>query len=136
MPESASLRFHTQEVLRFSDQDTQGHVNNAVYSTLFECSRVACQSTDEHLILETGQVVVVAAIAIEFLRELHWPATVDIHLGVSKIGNTSFGFAQEMLLEGTCVAKARSTQVVIDQLSRQPIALSATQRQELELWHV
>ena len=69
MKADPEFRFHTQEILRFGDQDSQGHINNAVYSTLFECNRVAFQTTASHLKLESDQVVVVAAVAIDFLRK-------------------------------------------------------------------
>jgi len=130
------LPFRTQEVLRFGDQDVQGHINNAVYSTLFECNRVAFQSTDRCLTVDPGQVVVVAAIAIDFLRELHWPATVDIHLGVTRIGRSSFDFAQQIWLGDTRIAAARSTQVVIDRLTRGAVPLSTEQRDQLGDWLV
>lgn len=128
------LRFHTEEVLRFGDQDRQGHINNAVYSTLFECNRVAFQSTSGHLALEEGQAIVIAAIAIDFLRELHWPATVTICLGVSNVGNSSFDFSQEIWLGETRIARARSTQVIIDKQTRQSMRLSEKQRRQLGLW--
>lgn len=136
MKADPEFRFHTQEILRFGDQDSQGHINNAVYSTLFECNRVAFQTTASHLKLESDQVVVVAAVAIDFLRELHWPGTVDIKLGVSNIGNSSFGFAQELWLESEKIATAKSTQVVIHRSTRKPMPLSKEQRAQLNRWSV
>lgn len=130
----ADLRFQTSEALRFGDQDKQGHINNAVYSTLFECNRVAFQTTGQCLALEAHQVVVIAAIAIDFQRELHWPGTVDIRLGVTRIGRSSFDFAQEMYLGQTRIAKARSTQVVIDRQSRRSSPLLPEQRDQLARW--
>ncbi|WP_341864210.1 thioesterase family protein [Gymnodinialimonas sp. 57CJ19] len=130
------LPFHTQETLRFGDQDVQGHINNAVYSTLLECSRVAFQSDPERFNLAAGQIVVIAALSVEFLRELHWPATVDIRLGVTRIGRSSFGFRQEIWLQDTLIAKARSTQVMIDAIARTSVALSDDQRQQLQAWVV
>lgn len=136
MKADPEFRFHTQEILRFGDQDSQGHINNAVYSTLFECNRVAFQTTASHLKLESDQVVVVAAVAIDFLRELHWPGTVDIKLGVSNIGNSSFGFAQELWLGNEKIATAKSTQVVIHRNTRKPMPLSKEQRAQLNRWSV
>ncbi|WP_323037629.1 thioesterase family protein [Pararhodobacter sp.] len=128
------LRFRTQETLRFGDQDVQGHINNAVYSTLLECNRVAFQTTGKCLVLEPTQNVVVAAIAIDFLRELHWPATVEIRLGVTRIGRSSFDFAQEIWLGETRVSRARSTQVLMVRATRKPTPLSEDQRQQLSDW--
>ncbi len=130
----SALRFHTREVLRFGDQDSQGHVNNAVYSTLFESGRVAFQTAGDGLVPGSGQAVVLASITIDFLRELHWPGTVDLRLGISQIGRSSFGFAQEMWRGDVLVARARSTQVVIDRATRRPTPLSDGQRRQLEPW--
>lgn len=132
----SSLPFHTQEGLRFGDQDVQGHVNNSVYSTLFECSRVSFQTNPNSLFLAPGQRVVLVAIAIDFVAELHWPATVDITLGVAKFGRSSFGFAEEIWLGNVLVARARSTQVVINEKSRKSMALTQAQRELLSKWLV
>jgi len=129
-------RFLTQEKLRFGDQDVQGHVNNSVYSTLFECSRVDFQTCGKCLTLDARQLVVIASITIDFRRELHWPATVEIRLGVSRIGRSSFGFMQELWTGDTMVATARSTQVVIDEITRRSTPLSQAQCDQLAHWIV
>lgn len=130
------LPFHTQEKLRFGDQDIQGHINNAVYSTLFECNRVAFQTTQKCLILDPNQVVVVAAISIDFRRELHWPATIEIRLGVARIGRSSFDFSQEIWLGDSLISAARSTQVIIDRATRVAIPMTPKQRDQLGDWIV
>lgn len=131
---AARLRYHTQERLRFGDQDSQGHINNAVYSTLFECNRVEFQSGPRFLELDDSQLSVLASVTIDYLRELHWPGIVDIRLGVSAIGRSSFCFEQELWLGDTLISRARSTQVMIDRESRKPVPLSEAQRQQLATW--
>ena len=133
-PAPARLRYQTRETLRFGDQDIQGHVNNAVYSTLFECNRVAFQTSGNCLSVGSGQLVVLASITIDYRRELLWPGTVEIRLGVSRIGRSSFGFVQEMWLGETLVANARSTQVLIDRTTRTPTPLSPAQCDQLARW--
>ena len=74
---------------RWSDLDEVGHVNNAVYLTYFEQSRVfyfheACQWDwkVDGIILASNQV--------DYVRPVLYPDPTFIYVRVSKIGNKSF----------------------------------------------
>ncbi|WP_417587979.1 acyl-CoA thioesterase [Pararhodobacter oceanensis] len=133
---TAALPFHTQEGLRYRDVDPMGHVNNSVYATLFEQNRVAFQSEPGGFCEAEGQIAVLATQTIDFLREMHFPGTVDIGLGISRIGRSSFDFIQEITLEGRLIARGRCTQVLIDEGARTSVPLSELQIEMLTRWLV
>lgn len=133
-PASRRLPYRTREALRFRDMDLVGHVNNSIYATLFEQNRVDFQNLPGGFCEGAGQVIVVATPAIDFLRELHWPGTVEISLGIGRLGASSFDVEQEILRDGVPIARARCTQVLINVAGRRPVSLSAEQRARLSRW--
>ena len=102
------------DIIRYADIDRQNHVNNAVYSTYFETGRVAVIHHPTQGLQAPGATSVLARIEIDYLRELHWPGTVEIGTGVGGYGRSSYVFVQAVYCEGVCAAFARSTLVLID----------------------
>lgn len=133
-PAPAQLPFRTCEALRFRDMDPLGHVNNSIYATLFEQNRVEFQSQPGGCREAAGQTVVLATMTIDFLREMHWPGTVEIGLGVGRLGTSSFDIEQEISRDGALIARGRCTQVLIDSAQRRPVPLSSEQRLRLSRW--
>ena len=107
--------------VRFADLDVNRHVNNAVYSSYFETSRVLLVG-DRGLTPE-GLSWVLVRLDIHFRSELHWPGTIELGLGVEKLGRTSVTFAQVVFSQGRCVASARATTVMVGRDSRKPTPL-------------
>lgn len=107
------------DIIRFGDLDRQGHVNNAVFSTYFETGRVGIIHDPEHGLQAPGAASVLARAEIDFLKELHWPGTVEIGTAVARIGRSSYVFAQAVYHDGACAAMAYSTMVLIDRTTRQ-----------------
>lgn len=114
--------------------DPLGHVNNSIYATLFEQNRVEFQSQPGGCREAAGQTVVLATMTIDFLREMHWPGTVEIGLGVGRLGTSSFDIEQEISRDGALIARGRCTQVLIDSAQRRPVPLSSEQRLRLSRW--
>lgn len=106
------------EGIRYADLDPQGHVNNAVFSTFFETGRVSLFRDPGNALLVEGANFVLARTEIDFLRELHWPGTVEIGTKVAAIGRSSYTVAQAIFRDGTCVALGRATVVLIDDATR------------------
>jgi acyl-CoA thioester hydrolase len=71
---------------------------------------------------------------INFRAELHWPGTIDLGLGVAKIGRTSVSFDQVVFSEGKCVASARAVNVLVDQATRKPVPLTDSIRTNFQRW--
>ena len=111
------------ETLRYADTDRQGHVNNAVFATLFESGRVAFLFDPERPVAPAGAQFVLARIAIDFRRELLWPGRVEIGTGVARIGGSSVALAQAIWRDGALAAEAESVVVLMDDATRRPVPL-------------
>ncbi len=70
--------------IRYGDTDRQGHVNNAVYATLFEHGRTAL--FNDHLgdVVTGGREPVLVRLVVDFRRELHWPGRVTVATAVAR----------------------------------------------------
>jgi acyl-CoA thioester hydrolase len=108
----------TSDNIRFGDCDPQGHVNNAVFATYFETGRVMFLREPGNELNPPGATTVLARIDISFLREVHWPGTVEIGTAIIEIGRSSYTFLQALFVKGQCAATARATTVMIDRTTR------------------
>jgi acyl-CoA thioester hydrolase len=84
LPESARLLHRAHYVMRWSDMDAFGHLNNAMYFTYFEQARV-----DWLMSLGTTHDLVLANVSCTFLRPLKFPATIELELYGDNPGNAS-----------------------------------------------
>lgn len=113
--------------VRFRDLDPLNHVNNAIYSTMFEDARIhfirklpAFQSTFEE---QTGFVLV--NLNIDFISQLQYPAQALIGTGIKKLGNSSIQSFQAIYHEEEkrLVATAQVTGVWFDLEKQRPTRL-------------
>jgi acyl-CoA thioester hydrolase len=109
--------------VRFADLDVNKHVNNAVYSSYFESSRVLLVGERTNGLTPEGLSWVLARLDINFRAELHWPGTIELGLGVLKLGRSSVTFSQVVYSQGRLIASAQATTVMVDSASRKPTAL-------------
>lgn len=109
--------------VRFADLDVNGHVNNAVYSSYFESSRVLLVKDKSNGLMPDGLSWVLVRLDIHFRAELHWPGKIALGLGVARLGRTSCTFAQAVFSDGRCMASATSTTVLVGAQSRKPTPL-------------
>ena len=109
--------------VRFADLDVNRHVNNAVYSSYFETSRVLLVGERDNGLTPEGMGWVLARLDINFRAELHWPGTIELGLGVQRLGRTSVTFSQVVYSQGRLIASAQATTVMVESLSRKPAAL-------------
>jgi len=115
--------YRLSDNVRFADLDPNQHVNNAVYASYFETSRVMLVKDLRNGLMPAGLSWVLVRLDIHYRAELHWPGTIELGLGVSKLGRTSATFSQVVFSEGKCVASATSTTVMVGLESRQPTPL-------------
>ena len=118
LPKLEQFPGRTGDVIRFGDLDPQGHVNNTVFATYFETGRVMLLREPGHLLNPPGATSVLARLDVNFLREMHWPGSVEIGTGVEQIGRSSYTFLQAVFHEGECAATADATMVMIDRATR------------------
>lgn len=104
----------TREILRFSDTDAFGHVNNGSFATCFENARIKLiqkLGPDER---EQGRDWVLARLCIDFRAQLFYPGEVEVGTRVMRIGTSSFAVAQGLFSDGSCRGVATAAMVLID----------------------
>ena len=121
----------TYDKLRYGDTDRQDHVNNAVFTTLFETGRLTLMEANRRL-LEPGFTFVVARLCADYRAEIFWPGTVEIGTGVKSVGNSSITFIQALFQGEKCVATAESVVVQVDAKEHRPAPIGEKMRGLLE----
>lgn len=103
--------------IAWGEQDAFGHLNNVFYFRYMESVRMHYLQRIGVLrsLEENGVGVLLASTTCDYVRPVHWPATLIIHTGCTQVGNTSF--TMEYLLtdaDGESVARGTSVQVMFD----------------------
>jgi len=111
---AGTFQHWTPVSLRFSDQDSMGHINNVAYAAYVEQSRVAF--LDDFLRSQVGGAIdyILASVNIDYRREMHFPGTVDIGARFMRIGTKSITIAYGLFKNGENVATAGSVNVFFD----------------------
>lgn len=132
----ASYKIWTSHSIRYNDQDTLGHVNNAVYSTFFEAGRtdfikpMLTEIADETTTLD----FVLARITIDFIEELGYPGSVEIGTRVLRLGTKSMTFSNGVFKGNTdaCAATCEAVLVFFDTAKRHSVVPPPRLRAMLE----
>jgi len=138
MAESADLLpldafpVHTVHSLRYADHDQEGHVNNAVYATMFEAGRVAVLYDPAHKMPPEGCHFSLVHIAMDFLAEMSWPGDVTIGTAVTRIGSSSIAMRHAIFKDGKCRATAEGVVVCTNTATRKSQPLPDHARAMLE----
>lgn len=109
---------HTVDV-RYSDLDTFGHVNNALYATYCEEARVAYVAEVLGVTDVDEFPAVVASLQVDFRSSVTEPTGVDVRVWVSRLGTESMTMAYELEQAGLLVAEAETTIVAVDPATRE-----------------
>ena len=128
----ADFPAQTYDKLRYGDTDRQGHVNNAVFTTLFETGRVTLLEQVDRPLREPGFNFVIARLCVDYRGEIFWPGTVEIGTGVKSIGNSSVTFNQALFQNEKCVATAESVIVQVDAKEHRSVPIGEKMRGMLE----
>ncbi|MCK9904657.1 thioesterase [Parafrankia colletiae] len=95
---------------RFGDMDSLGHVNNVAIAALFEEARVAMNRAvlgASHVALPQERrplPVVVARVEIDYLREVRYPGSYQVAVGVGRIGTSSIQQVCGLFEDEICLA--------------------------------
>lgn len=126
--------FRLTDNVRYGDLDPNKHVNNAVYATYFETSRVTLLRSGDRGLMPKGLSWMLVRLAIDFRAEMHWPGSFDLGIGVTRFGRTSATFAQAVFAGGICTASAEAVMVLVDAATRKPTPLTADIVARLQPW--
>jgi acyl-CoA thioester hydrolase len=108
----------TEVTLRYSDMDVMGHLNNAVYATLFEAGRVAYVEGMLAPYTPAGAGYVIVKLTVEFKAEAKYPGVARILTRVSRVGGSSMTYQQELHVNGRLAATAESICALFDMTRR------------------
>ncbi|MBA2475609.1 MAG: acyl-CoA thioesterase [Actinobacteria bacterium] len=123
--------FVHEEVVRWRDLDSFGHVNNAVYLTYLEQSRFAYL---EHLGLvreQADMAMILARVEIDFRSPLAAGERFGVGVRPARIGTKSFALEHELRSGERLVASARGVLVGYDYGSGETVAIPEPWRKTL-----
>ncbi|MGQ9425603.1 acyl-CoA thioesterase [Gilvimarinus sp. F26214L] len=117
-PKLLDFPFTVELASRFSDLDTQKHINNVAIANLYQESRLQFHREIFRDLRRDGSLVeglgkVLAEIRITYRRESHYPYPVSIGCGVSRLGNTSYTIASAMFQKDVFVGSCDAVLVYV-----------------------
>lgn len=118
----ATFRYITPVPTRFQDLDANGHVNHGVFPAYIEEARLAMRRE----LLGNGEADrgwVIAALAIQYVRPLLYPAPVEVGVGLIATGRTSFRLGYGLFAGETCAAVAETRSVYVDKATGKSVPL-------------
>lgn len=121
--------------IAWGEQDAFGHLNNVFYFRYMESVRMHYLQRIGVLrsLEESGVGVLLATTTCDFLRPVHWPATLFIHTGCTQVGNTSFTMEYLMIdAAGAPVSRGTSVQVMFDYRNRTKVPVPDAIRQAIQ----
>jgi acyl-CoA thioester hydrolase len=128
----STYRVWGQEHVRYSDTDANGHVNNVSYAAYLETGRTTlAQACGLPIGLNHGMHTVLARVEIDYLAEVHWPASLDLGIAVVKLGRSSVTVIQGVFLGDRCVAKGREVMVMVETATGRSMPIPDELRQRL-----
>lgn len=122
--------FHHLITTRFADIDPNRHINNVALAAAFEDARARFDFSRGFGELMMHLRVMIAANHIDYVGEAHYPAPLDMFVGVLDIGRTSWTLACLATQEGRACAFAKATLVATD--ASRPAPLNEAFRDALD----
>jgi acyl-CoA thioester hydrolase len=120
---------------RYADVDPLLHINNVAVAQYYEEARVSAT-----MMVMGGKVIpaagheriLIAHQSIDYLREGTYPGSLDVGVGVMRIGRTSYRYGMAMFQDGACTSVSEAVLVYAD--AHGPARLPEAYRQRLEAW--
>jgi acyl-CoA thioester hydrolase len=117
--------------LRFSDQDSLGHINNVSYAAYIEQARVAFIND---IVCPNGDHInyILANLQIDYRQEMYFPGNVDVGACLLKIGSKSITTGYGLFKDEKNIASGSSVNVFFDSITRKTIPIPDNLRKSLE----
>ena len=122
-----------QDIVRYSDLDPNGHVNNGAINMFFEDGRVAFR--DQRMSLAGKALLTGFAVkkfSVTYHAALGYPGTVETGTVVTRVGRSSFELGQGVFAGDRCIATAEVVQVYFDPATGKSAPLPDAVRAALE----
>lgn len=124
----------TVQRLRFSDNDAVGHVNNAIYATMFEAGRTELLNEAGAFDRNGPLAAVIVRLEIDFKREMAWPGDVVIETAIARFGTKSVQIRQRTLKDGVLTSEGLCILAMIDRQTRRAVVLDDAIRARFAPW--
>jgi len=127
--------FKVRILARYADVDPLWHINNVALAQYYEEARVSATMKimgGQRIPTPSGERILIAHQSIDYLREGSYPGTLDIGVGVLRIGNSSYTYGMAMFQEGLCVSVSEAVLVFAD--ASGPARLPDEYRRRLDGW--
>lgn len=108
----------SKDKLRFVDTDRHGHINNSVFSSIFETGRAEILIDPKDPLYGSEGYFVICRSLIEFIGEMQWPGEVNTGTRVASIGSRSLALEQAIFQNGKIVATSETQIVYVDAETR------------------
>ena len=118
-----SYKHWTEVTIRYSDQDPLGHVNNVAYASYVEASRTMFIANLLETSVDPDIDFILVSLKIDYLKELHYPGTLQIGARLIRLGGKSFTTGFGIFLNEDCVATSESINVFFSLKNRKTIAI-------------
>lgn len=116
-----TFRHFTSVTIRFSDQDSMGHVNNCSFAAYVEAARTMLIQGFLDQFDHPGLDFILARVVIDYRAELHYPGSVDVGARLIHAGTKSLTSGYGIFAGDTCVATAESVNVFYDMNTRKSV---------------
>lgn len=130
----ARYPFVTEADVRFGDIDVNRHINNVSIASFVEEGRVRFHRASGFFDDVAGRGAMVASLSIEFIGEGHFPGSIFVHVGATRLGTSSYDLALLLLQDGRPIATAAS--VLVSTRHGKPCAIAASTRNAMADWMV
>ena len=111
----------TPVTIRFSDQDSMGHVNNVSIAAYIEAARTMIVQGLLDRFDHPGLDFILARVVIDYKRELHYPGTVEVGGRLIRLGSKSLTSGYGVFLGDACIATSESVNVFYDMNTRSSV---------------
>jgi len=133
--ESGGYPLKVRILARYADVDPLWHINNVAIAQYYEEARVSASMKmmdGQRIPSDAGERILIAHQSIDYLREASYPGTLEIGIGVLRVGNSSYTYGMAMFQDGACVSVSDAVLVYAD--ANGPTRLPDEYRRRLESW--
>jgi acyl-CoA thioester hydrolase len=117
--------------VRFGDTDMFGHVNNAAFASYVELGRLRFLEA----LGQPAAGLILARLELDFRRQLRFGDEPELETFVTRLGTTSFGLGQRLVLAGEPVCEVDSVVVCFDYGVQRSVPIPVALRRGLERFH-
>ena len=119
--DAAAFPVTTEIPTRYSDLDTQGHVNNAAATLILQEARGHFDRAAGVDDIRGELKPIVASLFVEYAAEMHFPDPIEVATGVLQLGRTSLVLGQVARQRGRNTLYAETVLVMADADGPTPI---------------